>query len=41
MTNKDNEIVETLESFFNQFGKMDSYAKIVLEEFFKKLLNEK
>ena len=39
-TNKDKEIVETFESFFNQFGKMDSHTKIVLEEFFKKLLNE-
>ena len=32
---------DTLELFFNQFGKIDIYTKIVLEEFFKEILNEK
>lgn len=39
MENKKND--DTLEIFFNQFGEIDIYTKIVLEEFFKELLNEK
>jgi hypothetical protein len=31
---------EALEAFFGQFGKIDVHAQIVLEEFFKELLNE-
>jgi hypothetical protein len=31
---------EALEAFFSQFGSLDTHAQIVLEEFFKELLNE-
>lgn len=31
---------EALEAFFSQFGKLDTHVQIVLEEFFKELLNE-
>lgn len=31
---------EALEAFFGQFGNLDTHAQIVLEEFFKELLNE-
>lgn len=37
---KATEAANTLECFFEQFGKIDIYTKIVLEEFFKELLNE-
>lgn len=31
---------EALEAFFGQFGNLDTHAQIVLEEFFRELLNE-
>ncbi len=38
--NKDQEIADALGDFFNQFGSMDLYTQIVLEELLKELLNE-
>jgi hypothetical protein len=38
---KDEEVQDTLKCFFNQFGFIDFYTQIVLEEFFKELLNDK
>ena len=38
---KEKDIKETINSFFEQFGKTDIYTQIVLEEFFKELYNEK
>lgn len=34
---KEREAKEAMSSFFGQFGTMDLYAKIVLEEFFRGL----
>jgi|AACY02.3.fsa_nt_gi hypothetical protein len=31
---------EALEAFFSQFGSLDTHAQIVLEEFFRELLDE-
>lgn len=31
---------DAVDSFFKQFGKFDVYTQIVLEEFFKELLDE-
>ena len=37
--NEENKLIdETLESFFEQFGSLDIYTKIVLEEFFKEIM---
>jgi len=38
---QENETATAMELFFKQFGDMDIYSQIVLEEFFKELLNEK
>jgi hypothetical protein len=34
------EIAMTMESFIGQFGKIDIYAQIVLEEFMKELIKQ-
>lgn len=42
MSEQENKLInETLESFFENFGSLDIYTKIVLEEFFKEIMNEK
>lgn len=33
------EMSEALEAFFGQFGQMDVYTSIVLEEFFRELMD--
>lgn len=38
---KNKETAAAIEAFFGQFGTFDIYTQIVLEEFFKELLNEK
>lgn len=38
---KDKETSAAIEAFFGQFGTFDTHTQIVLEEFFKELLNEK
>ena len=40
MTNPDKgeDAADAMEAFFNNFGQMDVYAMIVLEEFFKELM---
>lgn len=40
MDDKEKQIVDTLVSFFGQFEDFDIYSQIVLEEFFKELLDE-
>jgi len=40
MNDKEKQIVDTLVSFFGQFETFDVYTEIVLEEFFKELLDE-
>lgn len=40
MVKKEEEVADALEIFFDQFGKSDIYTQIVLEEFFKRLLDE-
>lgn len=37
---KENEIKDTINCFVDQFGFLDIYTQIVLEEFFKELYNE-
>jgi hypothetical protein len=37
-TDKGENAADAMEAFFINFGKMDVYAMIVLEEFFKELL---
>jgi len=32
---------EAMQCFFGQFGTLDIYTKIVLEEFFKELIDDK
>jgi len=36
---KEQEMSEALEAFFGQFGEVDVYASMVLEEFFKELMD--
>jgi hypothetical protein len=36
---KEQEMSDALEAFFGQFGKVDMYTSIVLEEFFKELMD--
>lgn len=36
----DKDAGDAMEAFFGQFGKMDAYSWIVLEEFFKELMDE-
>jgi hypothetical protein len=38
---KDKQTSAAIEAFFCQFGTFDIYTQIVLEEFFKELLDEK
>lgn len=40
MNEKDTEIAETMKCFIDQFGEIDIYAQIVLEEFIKKLIEK-
>lgn len=37
---QDKDVSHAMEAFFGQFGDMDTYASIVLEEFFKELMGE-
>jgi hypothetical protein len=41
LSSKEDEIKDTINSFFKQFGNSDIYTQIVLEEFFRELFNEK
>lgn len=41
LSQKDQEVSQTIQAFFGQFGTFDIYTQIVLEEFFQELLSEK
>ena len=38
--NHEKDTAEAMESFLSQFGTMDIYVQIVLEEFFRELLED-
>lgn len=38
---EDKDAGDAMEAFFGQFGEMDIYASIVLEEFFRELMGGK
>jgi hypothetical protein len=40
LKDKNEEIADTLSCFFDQFGSMDLYTQIVIEEIFKELMDE-
>lgn len=40
MKDKDSEIADTMKCFIDQFGEIDLYAQIVLEEFIKKIIEK-
>ena len=39
--NKEKEVAETFNCFLNQFGSVDLYTQIVLEELLREILNDK